>query len=170
MDGQKRRKALLDLLQQSSEAISANQFAQKFGVSRQIIVGDIALLRAAREEIIASAKGYRMAYDQKGYLAKVVVQHTKEQTRQELEAIVSLGGEIIDVIIEHDLYGEIVGNLYIKDQSDVEAFMQNYEASQANFLLQLTNGIHLHTIAAPDQETFETIKQALAKQGILYSS
>lgn len=169
MDGKRRRKALLDILQQSTSPISASKFAQKFGVSRQIIVGDIALLRAAGEKILATAKGYKInPYTKKEHIAKIAVQHSKEQTQEELEIIVSLGGEVIDVIIEHDLYGEITGNLYIKEQSDIKVFMEKYEASQTSLLLQLTNGIHLHTVAAAEQKTIETIKQALAKQGILY--
>ncbi|GAA3016229.1 transcription repressor NadR [Tetragenococcus solitarius] len=168
MDGLKRRETLLDILQQSVSPISASTLARKFDVSRQIIVGDVALLRASGEEILATAKGYKMAHADKKYTAKIAVQHSKEQTQNELETIVSLGGEIIDVIIEHDLYGEITGNLYIKELSDVKTFMRNYKASKTALLLQLTEGIHLHTIAAADQKTLETIKEALAKQEILY--
>ncbi|HLQ40921.1 MAG TPA: transcription repressor NadR [Tetragenococcus sp.] len=168
MDGKSRRQEILSCLSQSDEAISARKLAAYFNVSRQIIVGDIALLRASGDEVIATARGYKMNHDQAAFKTKIVVQHTKEQTRQELETIVALGGEVVDVIVEHDLYGEIVGNLYIKSQADVDEFIQKYEASQASLLLQLTNGIHLHTIIYQKKEDLEKIRQALAKAGLLY--
>lgn len=168
MDGQKRRAEILTYLAKATEAISASKLAAHFGVSRQIIVGDVALLRASGAQIIATARGYKQNHNQAGYQTKIVVQHTKEQTRQELETIVALGGEVVDVIVEHELYGEMVGNLYIKNQQDVDEFIKKYENSQAELLLQLTNGIHLHTIICQKPTDIEKIRQALSQQGILY--
>ncbi len=76
--------------------------------------------------------------------------------------------EILDVIVEHDLYGELVGGLYISNEIEMLNFMQKYEKSQARLLSQLTNGIHLHTIRYQKAEDLAQIKQALAEQGILY--
>lgn len=167
-DGIKRREAILDALNESEKAISAGRFAKKFGVSRQIIVGDVALLRAAGENIIATARGYLLERQSAQLFSKIAVQHDKSQAAEELRTIVEAGGEIVNVIVEHPLYGELVGGLHIKTQEDVEEFLRNYQSSNASFLSELTDGIHLHTIAYESQEDFERITQALADKGILY--
>lgn len=168
MEGAARRQEILSQLAETTKPISASRFAKQFGVSRQVIVGDIALLRASGEEIIATARGYKKEDTSGKKISKIAVQHRADQTRQELETIVSLGGEIIDVIVEHDIYGELVGGLHISTQEDVEAFMVAYEESRASLLSQLTNGIHLHTISYTEDSVLENIKESLTKEGILY--
>lgn len=168
MDGNTRRQKIIEQLAKTTKPISASRFAKEFGVSRQIIVGDIALLRAAGEEIIATARGYKHEFSENQKTSKIAVQHTEEQTREELEIITSLGGEVVDVIVEHEIYGELIGGLHIKNQQDVEAFMKDYEHSNAGLLSQLTNGIHLHTIRYEEEDVLEQIKAALTSQGILY--
>lgn len=170
LDGEKRRKAILAQLQTTKQAYSATKFAKELGVSRQVIVGDVALLRAAGENIIATARGYKLASEElvEGFMAKIAVQHDESQTQLELETILSFGAEILDVIVEHDLYGELVGGLYISNEIEMLNFMQKYEKSQARLLSQLTNGIHLHTIRYQKAKDLAQIKQALAEQGILY--
>lgn len=168
MDGSKRREEIVQCLKDTDKPISASKFAEKFGVSRQIVVGDIALLRASGEEIIATARGYKYPTEPSLLQSKIVVQHEKSQTREELETIVALGGEILDVIVEHDLYGELVGGLYISSQKDVDRFMENYEKSSDSPLSQLTNGIHMHTIRYQKESDLLAIKKALALKGILY--
>ncbi|WP_368251576.1 transcription repressor NadR [Enterococcus sp. 2201sp1_2201st1_B8_2201SCRN_220225] len=168
-DGIKRRQAILNQLGQSEKPISATRFAKEFGVSRQIIVGDVALLRAAGEEIIATARGYLLETGHTdGLLKKIAVQHEAKDTRIELETIVKYGGEVVDVIVEHALYGELVGGLHIKTQADIEAFLKEYRNTNANLLSDLTNGIHLHTIRYQKAEDLEKIEAALLAAGILY--
>ncbi|OJG38611.1 transcriptional regulator [Enterococcus dispar] len=137
-------------------------------MSRQIIVGDIALMRAAGVAIKATARGYLLQGKRQGKLSQIVVQHDATQTQTELRIIVENGGEIVDVIVDHDIYGELTGNLQIKTIEDIEAFMEKYRSSNASLLLELTNGIHLHTIAYENDETLMKIKAALLKAGILY--
>lgn len=170
LEGEERRQALLARLHQSNLAISASKFAAEFGVSRQVIVGDVALLRAAGEEIIATARGYKLDKEAQevGYVAKIAVQHGKEATQEELEIILSFGAEVIDVIVEHELYGELVGGLYIRTEEDIKRFMKKYQNSQSHLLSQLTNGIHLHTIRYQRTTDLAKIKAALAEKGILY--
>src|SRR5699024_1519244 len=170
MEGNKRRQEIVRQLKQANKAVSASKLADKFSVSRQIIVGDIALLRAAGEEIIATSRGYKYPQTSSLLTSKIVVQHKKEQTREELTTIVSLGGEVVDVIVEHDLYGEVVGGLYISSQKDVDNFIKNYENSNGALLLQLTNGIHMHTIRYQKESDLVAIKTELAKKGILYQN
>ncbi|MGX7196830.1 3H domain-containing protein [Enterococcus olivae] len=168
MDGAQRRQRILDQLSQTKKPISASRFASELGVSRQVIVGDIALLRAAGEEIVATARGYKQEHLQTKLESKIAVQHQENQTREELETIVSLGGEVLNVIVEHDIYGELIGNLHISELSDVDSFMESYETSNAGLLSQLTDGIHLHTIRYENQEILQAIKDALIEKGILY--
>ena len=168
MDGEQRREAIVAQLAQTKKPISASKFAKEFGVSRQVIVGDIALLRAMGEEILATARGYQKETSQGMLERKIAVQHTAEQTKEELQTIVSLGGEVLDVIVAHEIYGEIHGNLHVQTLADVDKFIQSYEKSSNNLLSELTNGVHLHTIRYPDEATFEAIQQGLIEKGFLY--
>ena len=169
-DGEQRRSQILKELQGTSKPISASRFAKNFGVSRQSIVGDVALLRAAGEDIIATARGYKLnaAIEEKGLLAKIAVQHGEDQTQEELETMIAYGVEVIDVIVEHVLYGELVGGLYIATPEQITSFMEKYRSSNSHLLSQLTNGIHLHTIRYQNEASLAKMKEALAAKGILY--
>lgn len=170
MEGQIRRNEILAHLQVADKPVSASRLAKKYGVSRQIIVGDVALLRAGGADIQATARGYQLAQTLSGFVGKIVCQHDAATTRQELLMIVAGGGEIIDVIVEHPLYGELVGGLHIQTPTEVADFVTAYEKSQASLLSALTEGIHMHTIRCQDQTTFENIKTVLAEAGILYQN
>ena len=150
IEGETRRKQIMQTLANTEKPVSASKFAKTFGVSRQIIVGDIALLRAAGKSIVATARGYIL------------------ETEEELRLIVENGGEIIDVIVEHPLYGELAGTLHIKTPQDIDSFMRRYQKSNATLLSELTGGIHLHTIRYPEKHMLKNIKQKLAEAGILY--
>ncbi len=164
-----RREEILNQLKKAEKPISASKFAQRFGVSRQIIVGDIALMRAAGIGIVATARGYRLEKEEiDGKVSKIAVQHDASQIREEFETILAYGGEVIDVIVEHELYGELVGGLYIKNEKDIDDFLSRYQKAGASLLSDLTKGIHLHTIRYQKEEDLERIKQALAEKGILY--
>ena len=170
MDGDERRRQIIEVLEASEGAVNATKLAQLFAVSRQIIVGDIALLRASGQEIVATSRGYLFSENgfEHGYVGKIACEHGFAETEQELRLIVALGGEVLDVVVEHAIYGELTGNLRIRTQSDIVAFMAPFSQSQLSLLSALTGGIHLHTIACRDSETFEKIRQALAKQDLLY--
>ena len=161
IEGETRRKQIMQTLANTEKPVSASKFAKTFGVSRQIIVGDIALLRAG---------GYILETEETntGHISKIAVQHGKDQTEEELRLIVENGGEIIDVIVEHPLYGELTGTLHIKTPQDIDSFMRRYQKSNDSLLSELTGGIHLHTIRYPEKHMLKTIKQELAEAGILY--
>lgn len=167
-----RRKAIVSSLTKSSQAISASQLAKKLNVSRQIIVGDVALLRAEGMDIIATPRGYILpkGTTDERYIGQIACQHTEKEMREELYTIVDYGGEVLNVIVEHALYGELIGQLTISSRSEVDDFFIKMSKNQALPLSRLTNGIHLHTIACKDQKTLIKIKEALAKLGILYQN
>ena len=168
MDGEIRRREIVKRLRETEKPISATRFAKAFDVSRQIIVGDVALLRATGVEIVATARGYMLEQPLEGIERKSACQHTPEQTREELSVIVAKGGEVVDVSIAHPLYGELIGSLRIQSEKDIDKFMDKYQKEHATLLSVLTGGVHLHTIRCADEETFQEIKEALRKKSILF--
>ncbi|MCB8544225.1 transcription repressor NadR [Enterococcus faecalis] len=168
MDGEIRRREIVKRLRETEKPISATRFAKAFDVSRQIIVGDVALLRATGVEIVATARGYMLEQPLEGIERKIACQHTPEQTREELSVIVAKGGEVVDVSIAHPLYGELIGSLRIQSEKDIDKFMDKYQKEHATLLSVLTGGVHLHTIRCADEETFREIKEALRKKSILF--
>ena len=168
IEGKKRREIILEELSKATKNVNATQLAEKFGVSRQIVVGDIALLRASGIDIVSNSRGYRLNKKSTGLLeTKLAVQHRPDQVEEELRLIVENGGTVVDVIIEHELYGEIKGTVDIKNDAEVTAFLNKVEQAHATLLSSLTDGIHLHTIQYPNEETLVKIKQALSQAGIL---
>ncbi|WP_028274192.1 transcription repressor NadR [Atopococcus tabaci] len=170
MKASERRQNILRLLNHSTHPISAGNLAESFQVSRQAIVGDVALLRAEGNEILATPKGYVMVRPEPatGYVKQIVCQHDSEATKDELYTIVDLGGELADVIVEHPVYGELRGRLNVSNREDADRFLAQVNRYETALLSVLTNGIHMHTISTPDQETFTKITQALEAKHILY--
>ena len=158
---------ILKILEESSGPITGQELADRLGVTRQTIVQHIALLRSRGHEIVSTPRGYIMSRSSKGFRRLIAVKHGMEDIREELTTIVKNGGRILDVIVEHPLYGEIRGNLNISTMDDVEKFIASMEASEAVPLLTLSRGIHLHTIEADDRETLEKVVKALEEKDIL---
>lgn len=167
MKSEERRNLILNMLQESDSSISATTLANKFSVTRQIIVADIALLRAAGHSIIADNKGYKLNTINKDLIKKIVVQHSKDDVNNELYAVVDNGGKVIDVIIEHPIYGQISVELNLSSRYEVNEFIEKLNTTNSNPLSLLTEGIHIHTIEIPNEQAFERIKNQLSKLGIL---
>lgn len=166
MDGNLRREELIKILKQNSNAISASRLAKIFNVSRQIIVGDIALLRAQGETIVASSKGYTLNPYSEGMPFIVAVNHKEADTLKELLLFVKMGTIVVNVMVEHPLYGELVGNLNIKTNQDIEEFLN----IKGSLLSSLTNGIHLHTIICKDLDHYNDVVSELEKENLLYNN
>ena len=152
LDGSQRRSNIIAFLETRSAPVSGTELANLFGVSRQVIVQDIALLRAENRNILSTNKGYLLFHplpDKNFFKEVLYVRHTSEQILEEMTAIVELGGRMLDVSIDHDLYGQI--------RSDRP-------------LCLLTGDYHYHTIAAPSKRALELIKQELKDMGFLISS
>ncbi|EHJ57663.1 hypothetical protein HMPREF9318_01251 [Streptococcus urinalis FB127-CNA-2] len=170
MKADERRQRILDYLQQQTKAISASNLAKQFGVSRQVIVGDIALLRAKDKAILSTPRGYLMATIPQAvshYVGKIVAKHTHEETTLELNLIVAHGGTVLDVSVEHPIYGLLTVPLSISNQNDIDQFMDRLSYSQSNLLSSLTDGIHIHTISCASQEEFLKIKRSLKEANLL---
>ncbi len=168
-----RRADIIKILSQSEEAVSASALAAQLKVSRQIVVGDVALLRAAGEQITATPRGYLLEKNQtmkndERYIRTIACKHhLGDALARELYTVVDNGGELLDVIVEHPLYGQLSGTLKIRSRYDAKAFLDKVEEFSAQPLAVLTDGIHLHTLACDGEDSFQRIVQALAEQGIL---
>lgn len=164
---QERRRAVEEVLAAAGGPVSATALARRFSVSRQIIVGDVALLRAGGAEILATPKGYVLGRRPAGVERTVACVHAPEEMGAELTAIVDAGGEVADVIVEHPVYGQLTGILGLRSRYDVQEFLRRVEADGARPLSELTGGIHLHTIRCADEETFQRVREALQNTGFL---
>ena len=140
------------------------------GASRQVIVGDIALIRAGGTEIIATPRGYVLENAEKAEPATAILPciHDETNTENELNIFVDNGCKVINVIIDHPLYGQFTGNLDIATRYDVKCFMDRLAEYSAQALSKLTGGVHLHTVSYPDDETLERVKRELSDIGVLY--
>ena len=167
MKSEERRNLILNMLQDSDSSISATTLANKFSVTRQIIVADIALLRATGYSITADNKGYKLNIINTDLIKKIVVKHNKNEVNDEFYAIVDNGGKILDVIVEHQLYGKISVELNICSRYEADEFVIKLNETNSNPLSLLTQGIHIHTIEVPNEEAFERIKNKLTEIGIL---
>lgn len=165
---EERRQAVLELIEQSEKPVSASSLAARFSVSRQIIVGDIALLRAAGAEISATPRGYVILRDSlTGTVRQIACRHRAEEMEAELNAIVDQGCTVIDVIVEHPIYGQLTGPLHLSSRYEVARFMERSMEEEALPLSNLTEGIHLHTLSCPDEAAFLRVKDALRELGVL---
>lgn len=167
MIANKRREAIVELLLKEKAPIKGVDLATKFNVTRQIIVKDIAILRAKGNNIIATPDGY-MFNDDNGSRVKsiIAVSHSKAEMIKELEIVIKYGGIIEDVIVEHPIYGEIKGLLMIKNLNDLNRFRESFELSESTPLSSLTNGVHLHTVSVDTKENMELIKKELKEKGL----
>ncbi len=170
MRSEQRRAAILSTLQQETAPISASALARQYGVSRQIIVGDVALLRAAGADIAATPRGYVLSREAAGggILRQVACIHRAEDMVEELNLCVDQGCAVLDVVVEHPVYGQLVGQLQLFSRYDVGQFAARLEAEQAHALSELTDGIHLHTLRCPDEDAHRRVCQALEQAGFLY--
>ncbi len=165
-NGSDRRKQILSTLRQSSAPVSGSALGRQTGVSRQVIVQDIALLRTEGYDILATARGYVIGgYHETVRLFKV--RHTNEETEQELTLVVDLGGCVQDVMINHRVYGIMTAPLHIRNRRDVQHFMEELRTGKSAALMNITSGYHFHHISAESGEVLDEIEGALREQGFL---
>ena len=167
MNAQTRRDGIMAVLEKAAKPISATALAGQFSVSRQVIVGDIALLRAAGADVIATARGYVIRRDVNETSYTLACRHTSDEMEVELHAIVDHGCTVVDVIVEHPVYGQLTGALNLSSRYDVGQFIQRCREEAAPPLSMLTEGIHLHTILCPDEAAFRRVRDELRQLGIL---
>ena len=161
-----RRNAIYQVLS-ADTPISATALAGRFGVTRQVVVGDIALLRAAGRSVIATPRGYIIPVPD-GFLRTIACVHTAQQTRDALNAMVDCGCTVIDVVVAHPVYGQLPAPLAISSRFEVEQIIEKMASASASPLSALTEGIHLHTLSCPDEEVFNHLRDKLREMGMLF--
>ena len=169
MTTKERQNAIMKRLQNGPTPVSATVLAKQLGVSRQIIVGDVALLRASGTQIVATSRGYVIPPED-ALVRQIVCQHTPGQTQEELYEIVDCGCTVLDVTVEHPVYGEITAPLQLTCRYDVDVFVQKMLENAAQPLSLLTDGIHAHRLSVPDEDTFQRVCDILRKKGMLLES
>ena len=148
-----RREEILALLNQADAPIAAKDLAARFGVSRQVIVQDLAVIRASRPNIISTNRGY--------------IRHTPEQAEQELNLIVDYGGRVKNISISHRVYGRITAEMDIRSRQDVQEFLQALAGGASTVLSTATDGYHYHLVEAATPDRLDLIGQALQDAGFL---
>ena len=166
MTGAERRKKILTLIQESPTPLSGGALSTATGVSRQVVVQDIALLRREGHDILATARGYILESPSESIrLFKVC--HDETRTEEELTTIVDLGGCVVDVLVNHRVYGKISAALNIKNRRDVNAFLKDLKLGKSSTLLNITSGYHFHHISAEQPEILDEIEEALKEKNFL---
>lgn len=171
--GDERRAMLLQLLKDSKEPITGSELAAMTNVSRQVIVGDITLLKAKNEPIIATSQGYIYMQSTKQehlFERTIACRHTPEETEAELNLLVDHGILVKDVRIEHAVYGDLTASIMVSNRREVKQFMEKIKSTNAAFLSELTGGIHLHTISAQSEKTMDEAIKAMESAGYLMPS
>lgn len=163
MKAHDRRKAIVNLLLSSTDAISGGKLSEEFGVSRQIIVQDITVLKGSGYDILSTHNGYII---QKSPLKERVfkVHHTTEQTEDELNTIVNLGGTVVDVFVWHKVYGKMVAPLNIFSPMHVKQFIEGVRSGKSTELMNITGGYHYHTVRAENESILDDIGKALEER------
>jgi uncharacterized protein len=170
MSSKDRRKLIEEILLKRGEPQKGHNLAQELGVTRQVIVKDIAILRAEGIDIIATPEGYIIPRKEKHKITRIIaVCHRPDQIQEELTCIVKFGGKIEDVVIEHPVYGEIRGMLMIKTPYDIQNFIEKCKEFNAEPLSTLTKGVHIHTIEADNEEIIVRIINELKLRNLLIS-
>ena len=170
MTGEERRNQILQMLKNQSTPLSGTALAGAFHVSRQVIVQDIALMRAENHDILSTNRGYLYRRrDNSDSLPKRVffVRHSTRQVLDEFMAVLELGGMILDVVVEQELYGQIRVELLIVSEQDAREFYEKLMLSKDNPLKALTDDCHYHTVAAPSERLLDLIEQELRHKGFL---
>ncbi len=164
-----RRKALQELLINSDVPLTGTYLAKLYGVSRQVIVQDIAVLRASGVSIVGGLNGYSILMKTSNGLQKTFVSHHHGEDRieEELQIVVDYGGKMLNIAVSHPIYGEIVCPLAIKSREDIREFMLKLKDEQAAPLSSLTEGIHYHTIEVESEATYIKIIKRLEEKGFI---
>lgn len=166
MTGVERRDLITELIKKSEKPVSGSALASKFNVSRQVIVQDIALIRAAGYDIISTNRGYILS-GSKTVSRAFKVKHTDDMIQDELHTIVDLGGAVVNVFVEHRVYGHVEAALSIDSRRKVAEFIKDIKSGKSSPLKNITSDYHFHTIEADSEENLNMIEDALRRKGFL---
>lgn len=169
MTGAERRADIIKQIENSRSPVSGTKLASMYEVSRQVIVQDIALIRASGYDVLSTNRGYALNAPIK--CSRILkVRHTDEQTEEELNAIVDMGGSVDSVIINHRVYGRMEASLNVDSRRRAAEFMQDIRSGKSSPLKNITSGYHYHQVSADSEKTLDMIEQILREKGFLIES
>ncbi|MCM1257979.1 MAG: transcription repressor NadR [Roseburia sp.] len=166
MSGEKRREEMLTVLRQSANPVSGTALARNFAVSRQVVVQDIALLRAQNQDIISTNKGYLLKQSSPNQRI-FKVHHTDQEMEEELNLIVDYGGKIEDEFVYHKVYNVIRVEMGLKSRREIKEYMEKLKSGKSKSLKDVTSDYHYHTVTAESEEILDQIQEELQKRGFL---
>ncbi len=166
MNVSERRDAILNILRESGEPVAAKDFAARFGVSRQVIVQDFAVIRASVPGIVSTYRGYIFQQERK-CSREFKVCHTDKQAAAELNIIVDYGGHVKNVSISHRVYGRVTAEMDIRSRQDVREFVEAISTAKSTLLSNATAGYHYHLVEASSEERLDRIEEELGREGFL---
>lgn len=167
MDAVSRRNEIVRLLKSSEGAIKGIDLADRFKVTRQVIVKDMALLKAKDSNIISTSEGYLYLSGREMRKRIFFVKHDGDGIYDELSTILKYGGVIEDIVVDHPYYGELTASLYLRTMKDLENFNEKFLKSGLTPLSEITDGEHMHTVSASDEESLDQIEKELSEKGYL---
>ena len=166
MNGEARREQIVNIIKKSTSAVSGTDLAKQLNVSRQVIVQDIALLRANGIDILSTNRGYIIG--DTGKVSRVFkVHHAPEEVETELNLFVDFGGIVKDVFLYHKVYDILRAEMNLKSRVDVKKYLMELASGKSTLLMNVTSGYHYHTILADDKETLDLIQAELESHGFL---
>lgn len=166
MNGQERRQAIIEHVGNSKEPVSGKKLADMFEVSRQVIVQDIALIRAGGYDIMSTNRGY-VLHAPKTVSRMFYVNHTDDELEEELCMIVDMGGKVVNVIVNHKVYGKLEANLNITSRRRVQEFVEDMRSGKSSPLKNITSDDHAHLVEAEDEKILDLIGEKLKERGFL---
>lgn len=166
MNASERRDELVRDLSCASKPISGTELARRLGVSRQVIVTDIAILKAAGRDITSTNRGYVINSNKAASRVFKVV-HADDEIEDELTTVVDLGGTVNNVFVWHKIYGRIEAALNVSSRRNVKDYIENLKSGRSAPLKNVTSQYHYHEITADSEETLDLIADALDKKGYL---
>lgn len=166
MTGVQRRKKILTMMRESTNPLSGGALGKETGVSRQVVVQDIALLRMEGYPIVATARGY-ILNESKQAVRLFKTHHTNEQLGDELKTIIDLGGCVLDVMVNHRVYGKMSANLNIKNRRDIQVLLKDLETGKSTPLMSVTSGYHFHHVSAESEDILDEIEESLRQKQYL---
>ena len=166
MTGEERRTYIIELIKKSERPLSGTKLAEACDVSRQVIVQDIALIRASGYDIMSTNRGY-IIQEQKAFRRTFKVQHTENQVEEEMIAIVDLGGKLINVSVNHKVYGRMEAELNVNSRRRVNEFMEDIRNGKSSPLMKITSNYHYHVVEAESEEILDEIEAMLDAKKML---
>lgn len=166
MSGEQRREQIIEIIKNSASPVSGTALAKMVNVSRQVVVQDIALIRANGVDVISTNRGYVIG--DSGKVSRVFkVHHTEAQVEEELNLFVDFGGIVKDVFVYHKVYNVLKADMNLKSRADVRKYLGELASGKSTLLMNVTSGYHYHTILADDEETLDIIQEELWAKGFL---